>query len=144
MEKQLLHINLKRLMDHIQVSSTIGALPNGGIRRLALTDEDKEMREIFIDWMKAIDLQVRVDDFGNIYGRKEGKDKHAPAVLIGSHLDTQPEGGKYDGILGVLAGLEVLTVLHENHITTEKPIELVCFTNEEGARFAPPILGAGG
>jgi N-carbamoyl-L-amino-acid hydrolase len=128
----------------MEESANIGKLPLGGIRRLALTDEDKEMRDLYCQWLKDIGLDVRVDDFGNIYGRKEGKSPDAPPVLIGSHLDTQPEGGRYDGILGVLAGLEVLTVLNENGIQTERPIELINFTNEEGARFEPPILGAGG
>lgn len=144
MRKKEAKMKLERLVKSMEASAEIGALPGGGIRRLALTDEDKQMRDILIDWMEKIDLQVRVDDFGNIYGRREGKNKNAAAVLIGSHLDTQPEGGKYDGILGVLGGLEVLTVLHEQQMEHEHPIELVCFTNEEGARFEPPILGAGG
>lgn len=137
-------INIERLMGHMEISAGIGGLEAGGICRLALTDEDKEMRDVFIKWLKELDLQVRVDDFGNIYGRKEGTTVGAPAILIGSHLDTQPEGGKYDGILGVLAGLEVLATLHDQEITLSHPIELVCFTNEEGARFEPPLLGSGG
>ncbi|HBZ11916.1 MAG TPA: Zn-dependent hydrolase [Bacillus bacterium] len=143
MEKDL-KIDIKRLMKTINESAEIGRLSRGGICRLALTDEDKEMRDLYVKWLKKIGLQVRIDDFGNIYGRKEGKNPDAPPVLIGSHLDTQPEGGRYDGILGVLAGLEVLTVLNESAIQTERPIEIINFTNEEGSRFEPPILGAGG
>lgn len=144
MTEQTQLINIERLMNTIEESAKIGQLEQGGIGRLALTDEDKSMRDIFVHWLESTGLTVRVDDFGNIYGRREGKNPKAAAVLIGSHLDTQPEGGRYDGILGVLSGFEVLKVLHENEIELERPIELVCFTNEEGARFEPPILGAGG
>ena len=144
MTEQTQLINIERLMNTIEESAKIGQLEQGGIGRLALTDEDKSMRDLFVNWLESTGLTVRVDDFGNIYGRREGKNPKAAAVLIGSHLDTQPEGGRYDGILGVLSGFEVLKVLHENEIELERPIELVCFTNEEGARFEPPILGAGG
>lgn len=144
MIQQKLKIDINRLMQRIEKSAEIGALPQGGIRRLALTNEDKEMRDVYVEWLKNIGLSVRIDDFGNIYGRKEGDHPEAPPVLIGSHLDTQPEGGRYDGILGVLAGLEALAVLQENNISLNRSIELICFTNEEGARFEPPILGAGG
>lgn len=137
-------INIKRLMKTINESATIGKLSRGGICRLALTDDDKKMRDLFIQWLSDTGLEVRVDDFGNIYGRKEGKNPQASPILIGSHLDTQPEGGRYDGILGVLVGLEVLTTLNNMGIQTERPIEVINFTNEEGSRFEPPILGAGG
>lgn len=144
MKETTLRINAARLMQSIEASALVGALSNGGIRRLALTDEDRLMREMFVQWLQEAGLQVRVDDFGNIYGRKEGRDSDAPPVLIGSHLDTQPEGGRYDGILGVLGGLEVLRCLQDNEVVCDRPIELICFTNEEGSRFEPPILGAGG
>ncbi|VEF49236.1 N-carbamoyl-L-amino acid amidohydrolase [Bacillus freudenreichii] len=144
MLKQGLMINTSRLMKTINESANIGKLSRGGICRLALTNEDKEMRDLYIQWLENIGLQVSIDDFGNIYGRKEGKNPDAAPVLIGSHLDTQPEGGRYDGILGVLAGLEVLTALNESGVTTDRPIILINFTNEEGSRFEPPILGAGG
>ncbi|MEI3605031.1 M20 family metallo-hydrolase [Pseudogracilibacillus sp. SE30717A] len=143
MESLLLQINRERLLDTLNVSSSIGTTENGGLNRLALTEEDKTMRDIFIDWLKKEGLDVRVDDFGNIYGRREGKINNAPAVAFGSHLDTQPCGGKYDGILGVLTGLEVIRVLNENNIETNYPLEIVNFTNEEGARFVPPMLGSG-
>ncbi|RWR10066.1 Zn-dependent hydrolase [Siminovitchia fortis] len=144
MIQQKLRININRLMKTIEESAGIGRLSGGGICRLALTDEDKKMRDTFIQWLKNSGLKVRVDDFGNIYGRREGQNPEASPVLIGSHLDTQPEGGRFDGILGVLAGLEVICTLNEFNVQTEKPIEIVNFTNEEGSRFEPPILGAGG
>lgn len=144
MVEKTLSINLCRLMETIQMSGQIGSLDKGGLCRLALTDEDKQMRDLFVKWLKEADLAVRFDDFGNIYGRKEGTNPTAAAILIGSHLDTQPEGGRYDGILGVLSSLEVLRTLNEQPIDLERPVEIVCFTNEEGARFEPPIMGAGG
>ena len=144
MIQQKLQININRLMKTIEESADIGELSGGGICRLALTDEDKEMRDIFIQWLKDSGLGVRVDDFGNIYGRREGLNTDASPVLIGSHLDTQPEGGHFDGILGILAGLEVIRTLNDFNILTDRPIEIINFTNEEGSRFEPPILGAGG
>jgi N-carbamoyl-L-amino-acid hydrolase len=140
----LLSINPSRLKETFLTSAKLGALPHGGLCRLALSDEDKAMRDVFMEWLKAAGLDVRVDDFGNIYGRREGKNSQAAAVLVGSHLDTQPQGGKYDGILGVLAALEAIRTLNDNGIETERPIEIVNFTNEEGARFEPPMLGSGG
>ncbi|GAX90881.1 Zn-dependent hydrolase [Effusibacillus lacus] len=144
MKQSLLTVNLSRIKEMLDVSSSIGTLPQGGLCRLALSDEDKQMRDIFIKWLQDLNLQVRVDDFGNIYGRREGKDKDAPAVVVGSHLDTQPQGGRFDGILGVLSALEVIRVLNDCDIETKRPIEIVNFTNEEGARFEPPMLGSGG
>ena len=144
MEKTLLKVNRERLLETIKVSSSIGSSENGGLNRLALTEADKNMRDIFVDWLREEGLEVRIDDFGNIYGRRKGKKDDGPSVAIGSHLDTQPCGGKYDGILGVLSALEVIRVLNENDIETEYPVEIVNFTNEEGARFSPPMLGSGG
>lgn len=140
----LLNVNKNRLIETIRVSSSIGSTENGGLSRLALTEEDKEIRDIFVKWLHEAGLQVRIDDFGNVYGRREGKIKDGPVVAIGSHLDTQPCGGRFDGILGVLASLEVIRILNENNIVTDYPIEIVNFTNEEGARFRPPMLGSGG
>ncbi|MBM7715696.1 Zn-dependent hydrolase [Siminovitchia sp. FSL H7-0308] len=144
MEKTLLKVNRERLLETIKISSSIGSSAHGGLHRLALSEADKNMRDIFVDWLKAEGLAVRIDDFGNIYGRRKGKKDNGPSVAIGSHLDTQPCGGKYDGILGVLTALEVIRVLNENDIETEYPVEIINFTNEEGARFAPPMLGSGG
>lgn len=143
MNSLLLQVNKKRLLETINVSSSIGSSENGGLNRLALTKEDKIMRNIFMDWLKEEGLDVRVDDFGNIYGKRKGKIKDGPVVAVGSHLDSQPCGGKYDGVLGVLTALEAIRVLNDNNIETEYPIEIINFTNEEGARFVPPMLGSG-
>lgn len=137
-----LNIDFGRFLNNLEVSSRIGRVHTTGLNRLALSDEDKEMRDIFIQYMKKLNLQIRVDDVGNIYGRKEGSEKLSP-VLIGSHLDTQPNGGRYDGIAGVLLGLEVIETLIDNKIDTRRPIEIVNFTNEEGARFSPPMMASG-
>ncbi|MGM0852394.1 MAG: M20 family metallo-hydrolase [Bacillota bacterium] len=144
MESLLLEVNRKRLLESINISSSIGSSKNGGLNRLALTEEDKTMRDIFKKWLHEEGLEVRVDDFGNIYGRRKGKINNGPVIAVGSHLDTQPCGGRYDGILGVLTALEAIRVLNENNIETHYPIEIINFTNEEGARFAPPMLGSGG
>lgn len=144
MESLLYQINKSRLLETMKVSASIGTSENGGLTRLALTEEDKTMRDIFVDWLNEEGLDVRIDDFGNIYGRREGKNNGGPVIAFGSHLDTQPCGGRFDGVLGVLAALEVIRVLNENNIKTEHPIEIINFTNEEGARFRPPMLGSGG
>ncbi|MHB1405570.1 MAG: allantoate amidohydrolase [Desulfitobacteriaceae bacterium] len=144
MEQTLMKVNSKRLQQTIEMSAQIGAIPGNGLCRLALSDEDKEMRDLFRSWLRDSGLKVRVDDFGNIYGRREGKSVDAPPILIGSHLDTQPMGGRFDGILGVLSALEVVRSLNDMQIETEHSIEIVSFTNEEGARFEPPMLGSGG
>ena len=143
MKSQTVSINSERLMGTIQKSSEIGRLPGGGICRLTLTDEDKRMRDLFLQWMKESGLEVRVDDMGNMYGRRKGKNNQLAPVLMGSHLDTQPKGGKYDGILGVMGALEIIRTLNDYGIETERPIEIVNFTNEEGARFEPSMLGSG-
>lgn len=139
-----LQINEARFLETFKHSSSIGATAKGGLHRLALSEEDKQMRDLFVEWMRDAGLEVRVDDFGNIYGRREGKQKDAPVVAMGSHLDTQPTGGRFDGVLGVLAALEVVRVLNDHQIETDFPIEIINFTNEEGARFGPPMLGSGG
>lgn len=133
MKKQV--INLERLMETFKISNKIGQICETGIRRITLTKEDKIMRDIFTGWLKEEELEVRVDDFGNIYGRREGLRNDLAPVMTGSHLDTQPYGGRYDGILGVLSALEMIKVLNENNVQTLRPIEIVNFTNEEGFRF---------
>ena len=120
-----------------------GATPRGGCNRQALTDEDKLGRELFIRWCKAVGCAVRVDEIGNIFCRREGAQPELPPVLIGSHLDTQPTGGRFDGVYGVLAGLEVLRTLDENGVETRRAVEVVSWTNEEGARFPPALMGSG-
>src|SRR5699024_1818512 len=137
-------INEERFLKTLSVSSSIGANSRGGLKRLSLEKEDKEMRDTLWKWMKNSGLSVRIDDFGNMYGRREGKMKEAPAIACGSHLDTQPTGGRYDGILGVLSALEVVRTLNDYKIETYQPIEIINFTNEEGARFYRPMLGSGG
>jgi len=144
MKTSTLQIKEERLWSTIDVSASIGGTDHHGLHRLALSKEDKKMRETFIQWLEAENLTVRIDDFGNIYGRREGKNDNAPAVAMGSHLDTQPYGGRFDGVVGVLSALEVIRVLNENNMETEHPIEIINFTNEEGARFGPPMLGSGG
>ncbi|ASN05362.1 M20 family metallo-hydrolase [Virgibacillus necropolis] len=139
-----LSVNLSRLKSTFEMSNKIGGTKNGGIHRLTFTEEDKQMRDIFVQWMKDSGLKVRVDDFGNIYGKREGKNKNADSVMIGSHLDSMPMAGRYDGILGVLASLEVVRTLNDHNIETERSIEIVNFTNEEGERFKPNMLGSGG
>jgi len=121
----------------------IGTTPGGGCNRQALTEADGEARALFRRWCKAAGYPVRVDAIGNSFARRPGSDDAAPPILIGSHLDTQPRGGRFDGAYGVLAGLEVLRSLDDLGITTRSPIELVSWTNEEGARFAPAMMGSG-
>lgn len=136
-------IRLKRLMSTIDESAQIGKIPGNGLGRLALTDDDKQIRDLFKQWMIEAGLDVRVDDFGIMYGRRRGKSDKKP-VLMGSHLDTQPNGGRFDGVLGVLSALEVVRTLNDYGIETERPIEIVNFTNEEGARFEPSMIASSG
>lgn len=139
----MLEINEERLLKNIEKSSAIGATVNQGLNRLTLTKEDMQMRDVYMDLLEKANVEVRVDDFGNMYGRREGKNNNAPPVTFGSHLDTQPSGGRFDGILGVLAGLEVIETLNDSAIITDYPLEIINFTNEEGARYNPPLLGSG-
>ncbi|MEC5423292.1 Zn-dependent hydrolase [Virgibacillus sp. C22-A2] len=136
-----MEINMKRLQRRFYEMASIGSTENEGVHRLALSDQDKIARDTFIDWSKQAGFLVRIDDFGNIYVRKEGTASKKP-IVIGSHLDTVPKGGKYDGSLGVLAGFEILESLLEIE-PLETPVEVVVFTNEEGARFPNPMLGSG-
>ena len=121
----------------------IGATARGGCNRQALTDEDRRGRELFIRWCRSINCEVRIDEIGNIFCRREGSEPELPHVLIGSHLDTQPTGGRFDGVYGVLAGLEVLRTLEDNDVETRRAVEVVSWTNEEGARFPPALMGSG-
>ncbi|MCX7932734.1 MAG: Zn-dependent hydrolase, partial [Rhodovarius sp.] len=136
-------INGARLWDSLMAMARIGATPKGGVKRLTLTDTDRQARDLFRNWCEAAGLAVRVDEVGNIFARREGRDPGRPPVLIGSHLDSQPTGGKFDGALGVLAGLEVIRTLDELGIVTEAPIEVVNWTDEEGSRFGHSLLGSG-
>ena len=136
-------INGERLWDSLMRLSSIGATPKGGVCRLALTDLDREGRELFVRWCKAAGCSVAVDRLGSIFARRDGLNPELPPVLLGSHLDSQPTGGKYDGAFGVLAGLEVVRTLNDSNLYTEAPIEIVSWTNEEGVRFGPPMLASG-
>ncbi len=124
-------------------TAAFGATADGGVRRLALGPEDKQVRDWLREQCEAVGCTVEVDTVGNMFARRRGRDDEALPIAIGSHLDTQPTGGKFDGILGVLAGLEVLRTLHAAGRATERPLMLVNWTNEEGARFAPAMLGSG-
>lgn len=121
----------------------IGATPLGGSNRQALTDEDRVGRQLFTSWCEDAGLVVRVDQMGNMFARRGGEDDSLPPVVAGSHLDTQPTGGKFDGVFGVLAALEVVRTLNDAEITTKTPLEIVNWTNEEGARFSPAMIGSG-
>ncbi|HEX6209587.1 MAG TPA: Zn-dependent hydrolase, partial [Methylomirabilota bacterium] len=138
-----IRIDAGRFWSTVMRSGQIGPGKAGGLRRLALTDADKAMRDLFVTWCTEAGCTVAVDRVGNIFARRPGADDHLPPVLMGSHLDTQVAGGKYDGIVGVLAGLEVLRTLDEQRVRTRRPLELVCWTNEEGARFTPPMVASG-
>ena len=137
-----LSIDAERLRATLDRSSEIGAGPGGGLRRLALSDSDGEMRDRFVAWCKAVGCRVTVDAAGNIFAQRAGREDGLPPVVIGSHLDSQASGGRFDGVLGVLAGLEVLRTLEDNGIVTKRPVEVVNWTNEEGARFAPPMAAS--
>jgi N-carbamoyl-L-amino-acid hydrolase len=137
-----LKINSDRLWSTIMTSGEIGRGPKGGLRRLTLTDEDRDVRNLLASWARADGFSVTVDQIGNMFIRRDGTDPALAPVLIGSHLDTQAAGGSFDGVLGVLAGLEVLRVLNEAGISTRRAIEVVNWTNEEGARFYPPMLAS--
>lgn len=138
-----MRIDNSRLWDRLMAMAEIGGTPKGGVCRVALTDEDKAGRDCFIRWCEAAGCRVEIDQLGNIFARRPGLDNSRPPVLIGSHLDSQPTGGKYDGAYGVLAALEVVETLNDLGIVTECPIELVSWTNEEGARFTPAMVASG-
>jgi beta-ureidopropionase / N-carbamoyl-L-amino-acid hydrolase len=140
---QNLQIDATRLWDCLMQTAQIGATPKGGICRLTLTDLDRQVR----DWLKAqceaLGCTVSVDAVGNMFARRPGKNPNLAPIAIGSHLDTQPTGGKFDGVLGVLGALEVVRTLHNAGYETNAPVEIVNWTNEEGARFAPAMLASG-
>jgi len=136
-------IDRERFVETMKEQAAIGGTEDGGLHRLALSDEDREIRDWFRDQLEELGLDVRIDEFGNMFGRREGTDPDAAPVLIGSHLDSQPYGGIYDGALGVIAPLELLRTLEEEGIETKHPIEIVNWTNEEGSRFQPAMQGSG-
>jgi N-carbamoyl-L-amino-acid hydrolase len=138
-----LRIDAERLWASLMDLAHIGATPRGGVRRLALSDEDRQGRDQVVRWFRAAGLDVRVDEVGNVFGRRAGTDPQARAVATGSHIDTQPSGGKFDGNYGVLAGLEVVRTLNDHGVRTRAPLEVVFWTNEEGSRFTPVMMGSG-
>lgn len=140
-----MRINLDndRFIETMQEQAAIGATEDGGLHRLALSDADREVRNWFVDQLENLGLDVRIDAFGNTFGRRAGTDPEAPPVLVGSHLDSQPYGGIYDGPLGVISALELVRTLEDKGIGTRHPIEIVNWTNEEGSRFQPAMQGSG-
>ena len=135
-------VNGERLWNRLMEIGEIGATAGGGCNRQALTDEDKNGRELFIQWCRAAGCEIRIDQIGNIFARRPGTDNSLPPVITGSHLDTQPSGGKFDGVYGVLAGLEVIEALNDCDVETTHPIEVVAWTNEEGCRFDTAMMGS--
>src|ERR1700726_4884427 len=138
-----LQIDSARLWDTIHETAKFGATPKGGVRRLTLGPEDKQVRDWFRGACEAAGLQVHVDALGSMFALRRGHDMTKPAVGLGSHLDTQPTGGKFDGGLGTLAGLEVIRTLNDAGIETDAPLCLINWTNEEGSRFAPAMMASG-
>ncbi|AXC50965.1 Zn-dependent hydrolase [Paracoccus suum] len=136
-------VDLNRFWTTIERSAEIGAGRPGGLARLALSDSDREMRDQFVDWCREAGLTVTVDRVGSVFARRAGRDDGLAPVMIGSHLDTQINGGRFDGIAGVLAGLEVVHTLNDSGHITRRPIVVANWTNEEGARFSPPMIASG-
>jgi len=138
-----LQVNGERLWASLMELAQIGATPKGGVCRLAASDLDGQARRLFIRWCEEAGCTVRVDKIGNIFARRPGRDPHLAPVMTGSHLDTQPTGGKFDGAYGVMAGLELVRTLNDLGYETTAPIEIVAWTNEEGSRFSPAMVGSG-
>jgi len=144
MKLQTLTINKQRLEQRIDELAEIGKIGDTGVCRLTLSKEDREGVEKVKSWMEEAGLTTRIDDFGNLIGRLEGKDPNAPILMIGSHIDSQPYGGRFDGVIGVLGGLEVAQTLKEQNILPRMPIEVVAFSDEEGCRFNKGLFGVRG
>lgn len=136
-------IDTDRFEDTFRRYSQIGRTDADGIHRLTLTETDREVRDLFVKDLTSLELDFRIDEIGNIFGRREGTDPDAAPVLIGSHLDSQPSGGRFDGQLGVLSALETLRTFEDAGIEHRRPIEIVNWTNEEGSRFKPALMGSG-
>ncbi len=138
-----LRIDGQRLWDSLMELAQIGATPKGGVCRLTLTDLDKQGRDLVTGWAREAGMSVTIDKIGNVFMRRPGRDDSLPPIMTGSHIDTQPTGGKFDGNYGVLAGIEVVRTLNDHGIETEAPIEVAFWTNEEGSRFVPVMMGSG-
>jgi beta-ureidopropionase / N-carbamoyl-L-amino-acid hydrolase len=136
-------VDLDRFWRTIEASAEIGKGRPGGLSRLTLTDDDRAMRDLFANWCQEAELDLTVDEAGNMFARREGTDSSLPPIIVGSHLDTQVNGGRFDGIAGVLAGLELVRCLNDLGHVSRRPITIVNWTNEEGARFSPPMVASG-
>ncbi|WIE48373.1 Zn-dependent hydrolase [Pseudomonas sp. GM17] len=136
-------VNRERLWQSLMDLARLGATAKGGVCRLALTDLDRQARDLFVRWCEEAGCSVSIDGIGNIFARRAGRNPQLPPVMTGSHIDTQPTGGKFDGCYGVMAGLEVIRTLNDLGLQTEAPIEVVVWTNEEGSRFPPCMMGSG-
>src|SRR5262245_1588897 len=137
-----MRIDRKRLEASMEALGRVGGTPKGGLNRVALTDDDRRGRDLLVSWMREAGLTVTVDQMGNIFGIRAGADGQPP-VLMGSHADSVPTGGRYDGQLGVLCALETIRTLNDGKVATQHPVGMVIFTNEEGARFQPAMIGSG-
>jgi N-carbamoyl-L-amino-acid hydrolase len=135
-------VNEQRQWDRLLAMAKLGAIPGDGVNRACLTEPDRQARRLLISWAKEIGATVSVDAAANLWLRLDGSEPRAATVITGSHMDTQPNGGRFDGIYGVIAGLEALTALHQSGTTLHRPIEVVAWTNEEGGRFAPGCMGS--
>lgn len=138
-----LRINGDRLWESLMELAKIGATPKGGVCRLTLTDLDRQGRDLVTQWARDAGMTVTIDKIGNGFMRRAGRNNDLPPIMTGSHIDTQPTGGKFDGNYGVLAGLEVVRTLNDHGIETEAPVEVAFWTNEEGSRFVPVMMGSG-
>jgi N-carbamoyl-L-amino-acid hydrolase len=138
-----LRVNGERLWQSLMTMAEIGATAKGGVNRQTLTDEDRRGRDLFRRWCEEAGLTVTVDQMGSMFAHRPGRDPDRPPVVIGSHLDSQPTGGKFDGALGVLAALEAIRTLNDHGTLTEAPLEVVNWTNEEGVRFPPAMIASG-
>jgi N-carbamoyl-L-amino-acid hydrolase len=141
--KRPLRVDGARLWQSLMELAAIGATPKGGVRRLALTDLDRQGRDLVVGWLRRTGAKIEIDGAGNIFAIRDGRDSARSIVLTGSHVDTQPSGGKFDGNYGVLAGLEVMRTLNDAGVATEKPVGVAIWTNEEGSRFVPVMGGSG-
>ncbi len=138
-----IRIDGERLWESLMELAKIGATEKGGVCRLALTDLDRQARDLFRRWCEAAGCAVTVDRMGNMFARRPGRDNSLPPVMTGSHIDSQPTGGKFDGAYGIMAGLEVIRTLNDYNYETQRPIEVAVWTNEEGSRFAPAMVASG-
>ena len=132
----------ERLWSRLMDMAEVGATPAGGSNRQALSDDDRAGRDLFIGWAERADCSIELDGIGNLFARRDGTDPTAAPVVLGSHLDTQPTGGRFDGVYGVLAGLEVVEALNDHSVQTRAPVEVAVWTNEEGSRFAVSMMGS--